>query len=131
MGISISFGYFYISNFFYDHTSKAKPQDTRRYSIYSSKPLTLQTATTSIYSKDSRAQKINAVYKKYNCPLEGMGDVLVYEADKNNIPWWLVAAVSFQESGCGKVTPKVGGKESYNAWGWEYTEMLLLHLKIG
>jgi len=97
---------------------KAKPQDTRRYSIYSSKPLTLQTATTSIYSKDSRAQKINAVYKKYNCPLEGMGDVLVYEADKNNIPWWLVAAVSFQESGCGKVTPKVGGKESYNAWGW-------------
>jgi len=97
---------------------KARPQDTRRYSIYSSKPLTLQTATTSIYSKDSRAQKINSVYKKYNCPLEGMGDVLVYEADKNNIPWWLVAAVSFQESGCGKVTPKVGGKESYNAWGW-------------
>ena len=97
---------------------KARPQDTRRYAIYSSKPLTLQSSTTSIYSKDSRAQRINEVFKMYKCPLEGLGDVFVYEADKNNIPWWLVAAVSFQESGCGKKTPEVGGIESYNAWGW-------------
>ncbi len=97
---------------------KAKPLDTRRYAIYSSKPLTLQTSSTYIYSKDSRAQRINEVFKMYNCPLEGLGDVFVYEADKNNIPWWLVASVSFQESGCGKKTPKVGGVESYNAWGW-------------
>lgn len=97
---------------------KARPQDTTRYAIYSSKPLTLRSSTISIYSRDSRAQKINEVYKIYNCPLEGMGDVMVYEADKNNIPWWLVAAVSFQESSCGKKTPKVGGVESYNAWGW-------------
>lgn len=97
---------------------KAKPQDTTRYAIYSSKPLTIQPVTTTIYSKDSRAQKINEVFKIYNCPLEGMGDVFVYEADRNNIPWWLVAAVSFQESSCGKNTPKVNGIESYNAWGW-------------
>ena len=97
---------------------KAVPQDTTKYSIYSSKPLTIKTTTASIYSRDSRAQKINAVYKIYNCPLEGMGDVMVYEADKNNIPWWLVAAISFQESGCGKKTPKTNGVESYNAWGW-------------
>jgi hypothetical protein len=96
----------------------AKPQDTKRYAIYSSRPLTLQPSTNAIYSKDSRAQKINEVYKKYNCPLEGLGDVMVYEADKNNIPWWLVAAVSFQESSCGKRSPKVSGIESYNAWGW-------------
>ncbi len=97
---------------------KAKPQDTTRYAIYSSRPLTLQPSTNAVYSKDSRAQRINEVFKIYNCPLEGMGDVFVYEADKNNIPWWLVAAVSFQESSCGKKTPKVGGIESYNAWGW-------------
>lgn len=97
---------------------KARPQDTRRYAIYSSKPLTLQSSTTSIYSKDSRAQRINEVFKMYKCPLEGLGDVFVYEADKNDIPWWLTAAVSFQESGCGKKTPKAGGVESYNAWGW-------------
>jgi len=96
----------------------AKPEEVERYSMYSSKPLKPQTATTSIYSKDSRAQRINEVYKMYNCPLEGLGDVMVYEADKNNIPWWLVAAVSFQESGCGKKSPKIDGAESYNAWGW-------------
>lgn len=97
---------------------KAVPENTTKYSIYSSKPLTIKTTTASIYSKDSRAQKINSVYRIYNCPLEGMGDVMVYEADKNNIPWWLVAAISFQESGCGKRTPKTNGVESYNAWGW-------------
>ena len=97
---------------------KARPQDTKRYAVYSSRPLTLQPSTTSIYSKDSRAQRINEVFKIYNCPLEGLGDAFVYEADKNDIPWWLVSAVSFQESGCGKRTPKVGGLESYNAWGW-------------
>jgi hypothetical protein len=48
-----------------------------------------------------------------------MGDVFVNEADKNDIPWYLAAAVAFQESGCGKNTPKVDGAESYNAWGWE------------
>lgn len=97
---------------------KAKPQDTTRYAIYSSRPLVLSQSTTTIYSKDSRAQKINEVFKMFNCPLEGMGDVFVYEADKNNIPWWLVASIAFQESSCGKNTPKVNGMETYNAWGW-------------
>lgn len=97
---------------------KAKPQDTTRYSIYSSKPLVLEQSTYNIYSKDSRANRINEVFKMYNCPLEGLGETIVSEADKNNIPWWLVAAVSFQESGCGKNTPKVAGGETYNAWGW-------------
>lgn len=97
---------------------KARPEDTKRYAVYSSRPLTLQPSTNTINSSDSRAQRINGVFKIYNCPLEGLGDVIVYEADKNDIPWWLVAAVSFQESGCGKKTPKPGGAESYNAWGW-------------
>lgn len=97
---------------------KAKPQDTSKYAIYSSKPLVLEQSTYDIYSKDSRAQRINEVFKMYNCPLEGMGETFVFEADRNNIPWWLVAAVSFQESSCGKNTPKVSGIETYNAWGW-------------
>ena len=97
---------------------KAKPQDTSKYAIYSSKPLVLEQSTYDIYSKDSRAQRINEVFKMYNCPLEGMGESFVFEADRNNIPWWLTAAVSFQESSCGKNTPKVSGSETYNAWGW-------------
>jgi hypothetical protein len=97
---------------------KARPVDTTRYAIYSSKPLVLEQSTTTIYSKDSRAQKLNEVFRMFKCPLEGMGDAFVYEADKNNIPWWLTASVAFQESSCGKNTPKVDGIETYNAWGW-------------
>ncbi len=97
---------------------KVHPVQKDKYSIYASTPLTLKDMDYSIYTRDSRAQKINAVFKKYKCPMEGLGDVFVYEADKYNIPWWLVASVSFQESGCGKKTPEVSGLESYNAWGW-------------
>ncbi|MFC1700125.1 hypothetical protein ACFLZ4_00585 [Patescibacteria group bacterium] len=97
---------------------KAKPQNTSKYAIYASKPLVLEQSTYDIYSKDSRAKRINEVFKMYNCPLEGMGEAFVFEADRNNIPWWLAASVSFQESSCGKNTPKVSGAETYNAWGW-------------
>lgn len=91
---------------------------TYEYNIFASQPLSIDKAESNIKTDDSRAHKINEVFKDYNCPLEGMGDVFVREAERNNIPWWLVASVSFQESGCGKVTPQPDGKESYNAWGW-------------
>jgi hypothetical protein len=94
------------------------PSGRNEYSIYSSRPLTLDKSTQDVDYKDSRAQKINEIFKAYNCPLEGMGDIFVTEADENDIPWWLLAAVAFQESSCGKRTPKVDGEESYNAWGW-------------
>jgi hypothetical protein len=90
-----------------------------KYSIFSSRPLTLVEATQEVDSKDSRSQKINEVFKDFNCPLEGLGEIFVREADKNDIPWWLVASVAFQESSCGKNTPKLDGNETYNAWGWE------------
>jgi hypothetical protein len=95
-----------------------KPRLPNKYFIYSSRPLTLGDSDAKLYAKDSRSQRINEVYKDYNCPLEGLGEILVMEADKNNIPWWVVAAISFQESSCGKMTPEVSGVESYNAWGW-------------
>ncbi len=89
-----------------------------KYYIYASTPLTIEGSSYQVLAKDSRSQKINEIFKAYSCPLEGLGEVFVQEADKNNIPWWLVAAVSFQESSCGKKSPKVDGQETYNAWGW-------------
>lgn len=70
-------------------------------------------------AKDARALKIEGVFSKFKCPLAGTGEYIVQKADEHNIPYWLVAAVSFQESGCGKKTPVVAGLEnSYNAWGY-------------
>lgn len=68
---------------------------------------------------DARAVKIEAIFEKYKCPMVGAGTYLVQKADEYQIPYWLVTSVAFQESGCGKKTPKVAGlEESYNAWGY-------------
>ena len=109
-------------------TSKYSP----KYSIFSSKPLTSLAASTNLFGGDTRAATLDKIFEAYNCPLAGLGNTFVKEADKNEIPYWLVAAISFQESSCGKNTPqiKLEGqedvtdpddlkfKESYNAWGW-------------
>jgi hypothetical protein len=89
-----------------------------KYALFSSKPLTSLAASSRLFGGDPRAATIDKIMGIYNCPLEGKGRVFVTEADKYNIPYWLVAAISFQESSCGKVTPRADGKESYNAWGW-------------
>jgi hypothetical protein len=97
---------------------KLRVPSINRYFAYTAKPLRMDETSSDVYIRDSRSQRINEIFKYYKCPLEGMGEVFVHEADKNNIPWWLVASIAFQESTCGKFTPKVQGQETYNAWGW-------------
>ncbi len=92
--------------------------DEYKYELYAAKPLVLGTVTTDTTSGDPRPAKIDKIFEKYNCPIQGMGKVFVEEADKNNIPYWVVPAISFQESICGKKIPTVDGQSSYNAWGW-------------
>ena len=48
------------------------------------------------------AKKIDAYYKYHNMPLEGYGQKLVTEADKNGIDLYLIAAISVQESTGGR-----------------------------
>lgn len=103
-----------------------------KYSIFSSKPLTSLAASTNLFGGDTRAATLDKIFEAYKCPLAGYGKTFVKEADKNGVPYWLTAAIAFQESSCGKVTPqvKIAGQEdvtnpqdlkfeeSYNAWGW-------------
>src|SRR3989344_2419103 len=84
------------------------------YSIYAAKPLVLGDSTSSIGSSDSRSSSLNQLMEAYDCPLAGFGDKFVSEAEKNGIPYWFVAAISFQESNCGRKIPS----DSYNAWGY-------------
>jgi hypothetical protein len=89
-----------------------------KYAIFSAKPKVLGYASQSVTTGDARAKRIDEIFRKYKCPIQGYGESFVREADKNNIPYWLVAAVAFQESSCGKNTPVVKGEETYNLYGW-------------
>jgi hypothetical protein len=89
-----------------------------KYNIFSAQPLVLGTSTINLYGMDSRAKKIEGVFRAYNCPMRGTGEFIVEQADKNGIPYWIIPAIAFQESMCGKITPERAGVESYNAWGW-------------
>jgi len=88
-------------------------------SVFGAKTLRLPESQFETIQVDSRVIKIEKVFEKFKCPLAGNGAFIVQEADEYGIPYWLVPAVSFQESGCGKNTLEPAGTvESYNAWGY-------------
>jgi len=90
-----------------------------KYTVFATKSYVLGASSSRIESDDAKAERIDAVFRSFKCPLEGKGKVFVDEANKNNIPYWLVASISFQESSCGKNTPyRSDVEETYNAWGW-------------
>jgi len=89
-----------------------------KYNVFTAMPLDIESTTTYLHGMDARAKKVDGIFKSYGCPMYGTGDYIVEQADLNGIPYWLVAAVAFQESLCGKYTPEKGGVESYNSWGW-------------
>ena len=64
----------------------------------------------------SKADAIDAFYKEHNMPLEGMGMKMVQEAQKNDLDWRLLPAISVIEStggihACKKAT------HSFMGWG--------------
>jgi len=101
-------------------TKSQKPArvEVTRYNVYTAEPLVLGSSSVSLHGMDSRAKKIEGVFRAYSCRMAGTCQYIVEQADKNGIPYWLVASIAFQESLCGKITPEKGGVESYNAWGW-------------
>ncbi len=71
----------------------------------------------SLVSADARPKIIASFLKEYNCPLipyEKYADKYVEVADKYNLDFRLVPAISMQESNCCKRIP--GG--SNNCWGY-------------
>ncbi len=64
--------------------------------------------------KDNRAKILEKYLQKYDSPLVPYANTFVAEADKNNIDWRLLVAISGVESTFAKHIPV----RSYNAWGW-------------
>jgi Ca2+-binding RTX toxin-like protein len=63
---------------------------------------------------DSRVKILSNFLKQYDSPLAPYSADFVQMADKYNLDWKLVAAISGVESTFGKEIPPY----SYNAWGW-------------
>ncbi len=73
----------------------------------------IQTATLSERT-DNRAQILKDYLNQYNSPLSGSAQTFINEADRYNLDWKFVAAISGLESSYGKHIPP----NSYNGWGW-------------
>lgn len=63
--------------------------------------------------KDIRVAKLAAYLKEKNSPLEEYAEYIVKEADRYDIGWTKIAAISGMESAYGTDCPE----GSYNAWG--------------
>ena len=72
------------------------------------------TSTLFIEKADERVTQLRNFLVAYNSPLADSAEVFIQEADRNNLDWKFVAAISGVESGFGKRIPPY----SYNGWGW-------------
>jgi len=117
-GASLALSLVFASFLFGVPVFKQKQAVPNKYSLYSSIPLTLDSVSQDLDYSDSRSVRIDKVMQVFNCPMKGLGETFVKEADNNDIPYWVVAAIAFQESSCGKNTPIIDGAKTYNAWGW-------------
>lgn len=63
---------------------------------------------------DGRAKIIANFFAKYNAPLKSYAETFVEVADKYNLDYRLLPAISMQESHGGKIMPN----ESYNPFGY-------------
>ena len=75
---------------------------------------TIQLPTVTETGVDLRVKILTNYLKQYDSPLAANASDFVAMADKYNLDWKLVAAISGVESTFGKEIPN----NSYNAWGW-------------
>ena len=62
-----------------------------------------------------KAEAIDAYFAEHDMPLEGNGMKMVVEADKNDLDWRLLPAITVRESTGGK---NDCNKAKHNAFGW-------------
>ena len=65
--------------------------------------------------RTKKAESIDAYFRARGMPLEGTGMKMVLEAEKNDLDWRLLPAISVRESTGGKHACK---KATYSAFGW-------------
>lgn len=83
---------------------------------YATQPESEATAKLTIHAAqpDQRVEKLEGFLASHNSPFANEAGQFVAEADRLNLDWRLVAAISGVESTFGKHIPT----GSFNAWGW-------------
>lgn len=69
---------------------------------------------TDVTPEDTRVKTLRKYLERYNSPLAPYAKTFVTAADKYDLDWKFVAAISGLESGFGQQIPY----GSYNGWGW-------------
>jgi len=68
-------------------------------------------------TRKEKADAVDSFFAKYNTPLEGYGMKFVLEAEKNDIDWRLLPAISFRET-TGGIHSCKSVKAPNNNFGW-------------
>lgn len=84
------------------------------YNLFSAPPPVLGALTTTVTAEDARSLVLQQFFSNYHSPLASYGEVFIREAEKHEIPWQLLPAISMQESIGGKNSPD----DCFNAFGW-------------
>ena len=90
------------------------PQETFAKDLASASSANIKIPEAIKEGSDYRVKVLEKYLKKYDSPLTPNARDFVYYADKYNLDWRLVAAISGVESTYGKQIPPY----SHNGWGW-------------
>lgn len=90
------------------------PANKSVYNLFSSPPQVLGALSSTATLNDSRAVTLEQFFAKYHSPLASYGDIFIKTAEKYEVPWELLPAISMQESIGGKNMPE----DCYNPFGW-------------
>lgn len=75
---------------------------------------TAQILGSSVVAGDARALLLQSFLNQHNSPMAPFSELIVREADSNDLDFRLVVAIAMCESNLGKRMPK---KDEFNAWG--------------
>jgi len=90
------------------------PQSARAQEKASASSASIQIPTVTKQGLDNRAKILEKYLESKDSPLAPYSKEFVLDADKYNLDWRLVAAISGVESTFGQAIPAY----SYNGWGW-------------
>ncbi len=90
------------------------PQSARAQEKASASSASIQTPIAAKQEVDYRAKILERYLQSKDSPLAPFANEFVVDADKYNLDWRLVAAISGVESTFGQAIPPY----SYNGWGW-------------